>query len=161
MFISTPSGNHAIVGHLWQHFRQFPITLQSAMPIADIGLFGFSMGPLARSIIGCTIGGLIPLLCWGSMMNPMSEHPNLGMPVRGMSDMGRGGVPVWCTGLLMEARACEPSDSGVVAATEASAICCSVVASASLIKCMGITPGLAAVEMHQEGSLIESVELIS
>ena len=63
-------------------------------------------------------------------------NTQLGLPIRGISDMGRmgrGGVSVWCTGLLMESRACEPSDSGSVASTGASTLHCTVVASASLI----------------------------
>ena len=56
--------------------------------------------------------------------------------MRGMFDrgrMGRGGVSDWHTQLLVETRACESPDSGVVAAMEASTLHCMVVASASLM----------------------------
>ena len=61
IFFSTPRGNCVIVGHHQQCFRQFPFTLWSAVPTADIGLCGFSMGPLAKLIVRCTVWGVIPL----------------------------------------------------------------------------------------------------
>ena len=73
--------------------------------------------------------------------------------MRGMSDMGRmiiGGVSVWHAGLLIEARACESLDSGVVAATWG---ICSLLHGGS--QCLThVTCGMnirigAAVEMHQ------------
>ena len=91
-------------------------------------------------------------------------NAQLVVPIRGRSDMGRmgrGGVSVWCTGLLVEARSCEHSDSGVVVATGASTLHCMVAASASLMSHVGRVPGLAAVEMHQGSSLTESIELVS
>ena len=60
----------------------------------------------------------------------------LGVSVRGVSDMGRmgrDGVSVWHAVLLIEARACEPPDSGAKVATGASALHCTVVGSASLM----------------------------
>ena len=75
MFFSTPRGNHAIVGWcLWWHFGHFSITLWSAKPTADICLCSFGMGPLARLITGRAI----LFLCWGLMMNLISEHQTVG-----------------------------------------------------------------------------------
>ena len=61
----------------------------------------------------------------------------------------------------LEAGVCEPLDSGVMVVTGASTPHCMAVASASLMLHMGITPGLAVVEMHQGSSLTKSVKLVS
>ena len=58
-FSNTPRGTLVIVGCLQRCFGWFPFTLWSAVPTADIGLCGFSMGSLARSIIRYTIEGVI------------------------------------------------------------------------------------------------------
>ena len=50
-----------------------------------------------------------------------------------MGRIERGGVPVQNAGLLMEARACEPSDPGAVAAVRTSTLHCMVVVSHSLM----------------------------
>ena len=126
MFLSTPRGNHVIVGHLQWCFGQFPFALWGAMSAACIGLCGFSMGPLARLTIGCAAGVAILLFVQESMMNPISGHLTRGMS--DMGRMGRGGVQVWHAGLLEEAGAYEPLDSGVVVAAWASALYCMGVA---------------------------------
>ena len=65
MFFSTPRGNHVIVGYLQWCYWWLSITLWSAVPTADISLCNFNMGPLARLIIRCAIGGVILLFVLG------------------------------------------------------------------------------------------------
>ena len=134
VLFSVPRGTCAIVVHLWWCASWFSVTLWCAVPTADIGFRGFGTGPLTRLIIGGIIGGVIPLCVLG--INEESDMLMLywGVQMRGMSDkgrMGRGGVSVWHAGLLVETRACEPPDSGVVAVTGTSGLHCTVVASAS------------------------------
>ena len=78
------------------------LTLTSAV-LAWTLLSGWSSGAL--------LGEWSYFVCCGSMRNPMSECPTGGVLIRGMFDrgrMGKGGVSVWHTGLLMETRAFGP-----------------------------------------------------
>ena len=101
VLFSTPGGTHAIVMYLQWCFRQFSIVLVCAVPTADFGFSGFVMGPLTRSIIRGTIGGAILLCVLG-----IDEEPDEWMPWWWSAD--EENVSVWCTGLLVETRACGP-----------------------------------------------------
>ena len=81
-----------------------------------------------------------------------------GVPAIGISVIGRtgeGGVPAWHAGLLVDARASEPSNPGVVSPAEVSTLGCVTVVSASLTEHTGPALGLAAAERNQGISLTE------
>ena len=87
----------------------------------------------------------------------------MGVLTTGKSDIertGGGRMLAWHTGLLMDAGAGEPLNSGMVSPAGASALGSVTVGSVSLTEHMGHVPGLAVPEWNQGRSLTKSAWLI-
>ena len=92
------------------------------------------------------------------MVSLKNGHP-MGVPAAGMSDIGRTGggrVLAQHAGLLMDAGAREPSNSGVVSSAGASAFSCMTLVCVSLTEHTGPVLGLAVAERYQGRSLTKS-----
>ena len=122
VLFSTPWGTNTVVGYLWWCLHGSPFTCGVLCPLLTLASVVLAWTLLPGQSSGAPLEEWIPLCVLGIDEEPDGWIPYWEVPIRGMSDMGRDGVSVWHTGLLMEARVCDPWDSGAVAVIGASTL---------------------------------------